>query len=324
MRVKRLLNFIICLIILMNKVVVGQQIILNTCYKEYSRDYYSMLIEDYGVSIVSFKEATKYDKDSVLILSVEYNNGDFPDLSSFKNLLVLFIYGDFNSLPSKAFSNKNIKGLEINCYSKHNFLKISQEITSLNQLFELNIRSVNFDVFPEIIWMLNSIESIRLQNCIINNFYCTSHNMCKLRKLEFDQCKVKNAKFGNIKDLEALTITNSTIPNIDSLLILQPSLKYLGISGIKLENIMLDIISKISSLQCLKFINCNLKQFPDAIIILNNLQLLMLSENKISQFPQIISKMENLVEFWINDNRIKYKVDLREIQKDYPQLRIIF
>ena len=141
------LLLVVFLIIIFNQLIFSQQsYVLNNCYEKYSQEFYSKLLNVSGGKIYSFENTTLINADSVRVLTIKYNNGEFPDIAVFRNLEALFVQGNFDSIPTKVFENVNVKELEIVSFRslKLDDKAIKQNITSLSNLIELGFTNIKF------------------------------------------------------------------------------------------------------------------------------------------------------------------------------------
>lgn len=242
-----------------------QPFLLNYYSEKYSQEYYSKLLKGDCEKWHYWKSYELTDEDSVRILTIEYNNGDFPEITTFKNLEVLFVKGEFDSIPSKVFSNNNIRELDIISYKsiKLSSESINQEIASLTHLIELEFNNIQFDKFPDVVWSIKTLETLRLQNCRVNSFANSNSEWTNIKKIIIDQCIINKAEFNTFPNLIALSVTNTKLPDIDPLIINHPYLEFLVISNTRIKHKTLEIISGFSHLECLKLFNVKLKKLPE-------------------------------------------------------------
>lgn len=306
------------------------QDLLNEFYIKYSREHYVKTIEEKGLSPVNLADTNAIVCPSeVKTLIVQFNSKNYRTieaLSPFYNVESILFYGPFQNTPADI-SNLHLLKEVVFCGVDQKFLdSVILQLAALPNLEQ--VRLIGIKSLPNAIVKLPHLKTLSISNSQKISF-CDIHNsMDSLQIIEIFNTKVSfNKSFKGFKNLKAITLTNTKLKRIPDFLFYSFSINYIVINNISLKKTEVDNIAALSSLECIKLIDCQIKHFPDCLGKLKFLSVLMLSNNKISVLPETINDFKNLKLLDISNNPIKKnaKIDslILDIAKAKKDLKII-
>lgn len=257
------------------------------------------LIEQHYLSLPSTKlfyyEEVKdlKNKDSIYYLVINYKEcaakDYYNELKEFKNIEIVSLIGNFQSIPKQLLFIKKIQRLNISFNNSGCFDEIFMEASRFSNLKTLKISNSYLGTLPESIKNLKKIENFHVQNSEISDF---------------------GDYFSELKNLKTLAIENCGLCSLPSDYI-NPNLVCLDISGNRFNDLPVEIINfenltvfrylyNFTSISNLK-IFCSLKNLeylylgyieaesvPNELLCVENLEFLFLS-NPIYDFDNILN-----------------------------------
>ncbi len=224
-------------------------------------------------------------------------------------------YKKIFEIPGYLYKLKSLKHLEIaGLYIN----SLSDEISNLENLEILNIRSNNLTKLPATFCKLFNLRVLSLNNNKITELPKDFGNLSNLRELNLTDNKLTSLpeSIGNCRDLPTLDLSKNdliTLPNSIGELI---NLKFLDISWNKVEYLP-NSIGKLVNLKALFANQNNIEYLPNTIVNLYSLEDLVISRNLLKELPVNISKLLNIVKIKAGYNQ------LRELPEDIGGLVLL-
>lgn len=287
----------------------------------------------------NFKFLSKLPK----LEKLQIDEGQLPaEIGLFTKLKEL-IAKNQEELPEELF---NLTKLQKLILQNGELKEISESISKLKELKDIDLSSNLFENFPMALLSLSNLESMSLEHNYIRELPEKFENLKKLKHLNIKETNLKYfpEEILSLENLESLNISNySWECKVPKSLGKLKKLKKLDLSYLKLEKLP-EFIAELKELECLnlqnnyfeegicnlgqheklKYLNlqsCHLKSFPRDILSITNLVYLNLSNNDISEIPKEMGELIELEE--LNLNSIGITTLPKEI-KNLKKLRKLY
>lgn len=261
----------------------NNRIVYLNCDKNSEEHYLSLP----STKIFNFEETKdQKNKDSIYCLVINYKECACKDyysqLDEFKNIEIVTLVGNFQTIPKQLFKCKKIQQIKIDYNNSMCFGKIFEEASKITNLNTIKISNSDIGIFPESIKYLKNLENFHISNSIINGFGNNFKELINLKALEFNNCGLIYLPDDYIN------------PNLTCLDISSNNFDDLPEEILKFENLeVFSFFYNYSSIRHLHFF-CELK----------NLKYLYLGYLGVESLPNELSCVRNL-EFLFLTNSIK-------------------
>ncbi|GAA0191210.1 hypothetical protein GCM10009122_53500 [Fulvivirga kasyanovii] len=270
----------------------------------------------------------------------------FNDVGNFDSLTFLRIRGtELEYLPENIRRFENLKTLKLIENRQLNFDSLSEDLTFLTNLEELNLDASDANPphkpasphrLPEGIATLKNLKTLILDNLSYLDLYHGIDLMKKLpvlEKLSLEYISdyeyggnvfVLPSSFSELTTLEKLNLNLTGPYTFDSLTTLPPNLTHLSKNESALE-VFPPLILELKHLKSLRLKENRLTEIPPEISRLKNLVHLDLSKNKLEDLPDEIAELKNLRFLQISENPLSEDEEKQErIRKLLPNTVISF
>ena len=220
-------------------------------------------------------------------------------------------------LPNSIFSLDKLEFLEIsNTYSLN---KISSEITSLKNLKILYLKYNDFQLIPQEVLKLSSLEELNISGNKIQEIPSSIKNLTRLKFLDLSNnilMKIPESLF-DMLSLNNLLLMGNNIKEVPPLIGNLENLKELNLAFNELKAIPKEI-TFLKSLEVLSLANNTLTSLPPNMEVISNLKVLNISQNKISELPSSICNMKFLEDLDVSENQLEF---VQDCIANIPRLR---
>ncbi len=247
---------------------------------------------------VMLSSCTFLRKLSLANNSLEYLPYGIHDLIKLQHLDI-----SDNLLRGFPWEITNLPNLEI--LQMHNSLgygdeiKISEEISKLKHLKELDIKQKFLDFLPETIGELEKLSILKIEGTDIFSFPDSFYDLENLEELHL--------------------INNRFLKDISSEISKFNNLRYLYLYGNNIK-FLPDSFGELVNLRTLHLGSNNIKSLPPSFSMLENLEKLVIDDNKLSELPDDIFELPNLRSIDVTgnlnldtDNIIKILIEKRKM-----------
>ncbi len=279
------------------------------------------LIEQHYLSLPStnifYYEEVKglKNKDSIYYLVINYKEcaekDYYNELKEFKNIEIVDLVGNFQSIPKQLFFIKKIQRLNISFNNSGCFDVIFKEASKFSNLKTLRISYSFIGIFPESIKYLKKIENFHVQNSDINGFGNHFIELTNLKTLLINNCGLYYLPDDYTNpNLTCLDISSNQFDDLPEEILKFENLEifryFYNYSSIK----SLNYFCALKKLKYLYLGTLGVESIPDELLCIEDLELLLLSNP--------IHKVDNVIKF----SNIK-SIDISDYRGDYSKLKDI-
>lgn len=289
-----LLGFLFCMILYCIAQSDNDRIVYINCNEKIDQHYLSLP----STKIFDFNEIKDLKiKDSIYYLVINYKEcaekDYYSQLKEFKNIEIVRLIGNFQSIPKELFQCKKVQQLNIFFNNSGCFDKIFEDASKIRNLKTLRIYNSYIGIFPESIKYLKKIENFHIKNSDINGFGNHFIELTNLKTLLLNNCGLHYLPDDYINpNLTCLDISNNQfddlpeeILNFENLEIFRYFYNYSSVKS-------LNYFCLLKKLKYLYLGHLGVESIPDELLCIENLEFLLLSNtiynvDNILHFPHL-------------------------------------
>lgn len=245
-------------------------------------------LKNFGFSSVKGKQRDSARNHEEYPTSIPYKKfAETSKVNIFSNNLV------FDEKISKL-SHVTVLNLTKNAFSTGEGLTtLPPSFVKLRKLKELDLRGNPLNVFPEVIFEIDSLSILNLADCLLSEIPHQVSKLKNLKKLFLENNEIEmNDNILDLPNLKQLALSNNKITDISKLVL--NSIENLDIGDNFIEQIPESLLSGGSHLKQLILRGNSIQSLPPSIDKLKSLKWLDISKNRLKKLPSQIGDLSRL------------------------------